>query len=129
MTAADISVETTDFDTLGGRLSRARDAKNCTLDEVAELAGVEIKTLEAWECDRAEPRSNRLTMLAGILGVSPSWLLFGRGTSPSQETDQTNVDAIENQLDQLKSQHEKIGSAIENIEDSLSRVASVSSDQ
>lgn len=116
-----LTVETADFDTLGGRLSRARDAKNRSLEEVAELAGVELKTLEAWECDRAEPRSNRLTMLAGILGVSPSWLLFGRGASPDEQPDDIAVEAIEDQLDQLRSQHEKIGSAIETIEASLQR--------
>ncbi len=70
MTVADLSVETNDFDTLGGRLSRARNAKNLSLAQVAELAGVEVKTFEAWECDRATPRSNRLTMLAGILGIT-----------------------------------------------------------
>lgn len=80
--ATDISVKTNDFDTLGGRLARARAVQESSLSEIAELVGVEKKTLEAWEHDRSVPRSNRLTMLAGILGTSPSWLLFGRGASP-----------------------------------------------
>lgn len=121
MTRADISIETDDFDTLGGRLSRARDAKNSSLAEVAELAGVEEKTLLAWECDRAEPRSNRLTMLAGILGISPSWLLYGRGASPQQETPATNLESIEDQLVDLKSELHRINNTIENIEGSLPR--------
>lgn len=123
MNVADLSVENNDFDTLGGRLSRARDAKNSSLDEVAELAGVEDKTLEEWECDRAAPRSNRLTMLAGILGVSPSWLLFGRGTSPKEDLIPANVNSIELELDHLKSQHQEMSVAIENIEETLRVVA------
>ena len=119
MTVADISVETNDFDTLGGRLSRAREAKNASLTEIAELVGVEVKTLEEWECDQAAPRSNRLTMLAGILGVSPSWLLFGRGTSPLQEFTPASTEAIEFELNRLRFQHKKIGAAIETAVESL----------
>ena len=85
MPSTDMTTKTGDFDTLGGRLSRARASQNSSLPDIAELVGVEEQTLEAWEHDRATPRSNRLTMLAGILGASPSWLLFGRGTSPISE--------------------------------------------
>jgi hypothetical protein len=40
----------------------------------------------AWECDRDEPRGNRLAMMAGLLGISPSWLLAGHGNGPSEDT-------------------------------------------
>lgn len=83
MPLTDMTVKTGDFDSLGGRLSRAREAQESSVSEVAELVGVEVKTLKAWESDRCAPRSNRLTMLAGILGTSPSWLLFGRGEAPT----------------------------------------------
>ncbi len=125
MTAANITIETDDFDTLGGRLSVARDAKNISLAQVAGLAGVEAKTLDAWECDQAEPPSNRLGMLAGILGISPSWLLFGRGASPMQESTSIEVDSIELQLQDLKVQNRKMTKAIENIEGSLRQATSV----
>ncbi len=82
MNDADITIENNDFDTLGGRLSRARDAQNSSLIQVAKMAGVETRTLKSWESDRSAPRSNRLAMLAGILGTTPTWLLFGRGNSP-----------------------------------------------
>jgi len=75
MPSTDMTTKTGDFDTL----------QNSSVSEIAELVGVEVETLEAWEHDRATPRSNRLTMLAGILGASPSWLLFGRGASPAFE--------------------------------------------
>ncbi len=85
MPSTDMTTKTGDFDTLGGRLSRARAFQNASLSDIAELVGVEEQTLEAWEHDRATPRSNRLTMLAGVLGASPSWLLFGRGASPTSK--------------------------------------------
>lgn len=119
MTAADISVETNDFDTLGGRLSRAREATDSTLAQVATRIGVQKKTLEGWECDRAAPRSNRLAMLAGILGVSPTWLLYGRGTSPMEDNPDFSAQSMEVQLDQLKSQREKISIKIQVMEATL----------
>lgn len=124
MTQPDLSVETKDFDTIGGRLSRACDAMNLSATEVARLVGVEEKTFNAWECDQSEPRSNQIIMLAGALGVSPSWLLFGRGTSPAQETTTDSLNAIKLQLDSLKSHHEKIGFAIDKIEEALENITS-----
>ena len=48
MTDADLLVKTDDFDTLGGRLSRAREAKDFSLQQLAKLVGVEGRTLKAW---------------------------------------------------------------------------------
>ncbi|MEO1397559.1 MAG: helix-turn-helix transcriptional regulator [Pseudomonadota bacterium] len=81
-----IANETPDFDTLGGRLLRARVAANLSVNDIAKQIGVKKQTLEAWETDRSEPRSNKLTTLSGLLGVSPTWLLYGVGSSPQTET-------------------------------------------
>ncbi len=69
-------------DTLGGRISLAREAARLTMAQAARRLGVQTASWNAWECDRASPRSNRLTMMAGLLGVSPSWLLTGMGAGP-----------------------------------------------
>ena len=69
-------------DTLGGRISLAREIMGMSLEEAACNLGVLMETWSAWECDRDMPRANRLTMMAGLLGVSPSWLLTGIGTGP-----------------------------------------------
>ncbi len=69
-------------DTIGGRISLARDARDITVDEAADILGVEADTWNSWENDRAEPRSNRLDMMAGVLQVSVTWLLSGRGEGP-----------------------------------------------
>lgn len=41
-------------------------------------------TWQGWENDRAEPRSNKLMMVAGAFGVSPTWLLGGYGDGPNE---------------------------------------------
>ncbi|RMD48696.1 MAG: helix-turn-helix domain-containing protein [Alphaproteobacteria bacterium] len=55
-----------------------------TQAELARALGVRLATLRRWEEDRAEPRANRLQMMAGLLGVSISWLLSGEGKGPSE---------------------------------------------
>lgn len=69
-------------DTLGGRISLAPDARDISVDEAATILGVEPATWLAWENDRAAPRANRVDMMAGILQVSVTWLLDGRGAGP-----------------------------------------------
>ncbi|KOF20112.1 hypothetical protein AC244_09435 [Ensifer adhaerens] len=72
----------TQDDTIGGRMSLARDALDVSAQSVAKVVGVETSTWFDWENDRAAPRANRLAMIAGVLSVSLSWLLTGRGTGP-----------------------------------------------
>ncbi|MHA6687288.1 helix-turn-helix domain-containing protein [Mesorhizobium sp. A556] len=74
-------------DTLGGRISLAREAANLSIAQAARRLGVMTASWNAWECDRDEPRGNRLAMMAGLLGVSPSWLLAGHGSGPSEIAD------------------------------------------
>lgn len=70
------------FDTLGGRIYRAREESGLTQVDLAHRMGIKSSTLQAWESDKSEPRSNKLVMLSGILNVSPSWLIMGEGESP-----------------------------------------------
>ena len=65
--------------TLGDRLAGAREAAGLSQEELAKRIGLKLKTLRAWEDDLADPRANRLQMLAGLLNVSLSWLLTGKG--------------------------------------------------
>ncbi|EYD71032.1 helix-turn-helix domain-containing protein [Limimaricola hongkongensis] len=68
--------------TFGDRLAGAREGAGLSQEALATRLGVEIATLQAWEDDMDEPRANRLQMLAGMLNVSLSWLLTGRGDGP-----------------------------------------------
>lgn len=68
-----------DTATLGDRITGAREAAGLSQTELARRLGVKLTTIRAWEDDQAEPRANKLQMLAGLLGVSIMWLLTGRG--------------------------------------------------
>jgi transcriptional regulator with XRE-family HTH domain len=79
--------------TLGERISVAREHAGLSEDELAARLAVRRRTIDDWEGDGAEPRANKLAMLAGILGVSPAWLLSGAGEGvPAPDTDPTSID-------------------------------------
>ena len=68
-----------DAATFGDRLAGAREAAGLSAEGLAEKLGVRLETLQSWEEDLADPRANRLQMLAGLLNVSIMWLLTGEG--------------------------------------------------
>lgn len=71
-------------DTIGGRISLARDAIGLTVEQISAVVGVTTETWTNWENDRAEPRANRLDMLARILSTNIAWLIDGRGPAPGE---------------------------------------------
>ncbi|RMD94102.1 MAG: XRE family transcriptional regulator [Alphaproteobacteria bacterium] len=77
--------------TFGDRLAAAREAVGLTQAELARRLGVKLKTLQGWENDLAEPRANKLQMLAGLLNVSIVWLLTGEGEGVSPPDEQAAV--------------------------------------
>lgn len=68
-----------DHATFGDRLAVAREQAGMTQGALAKRLGVRKSTLRAWENDMSEPRANRLSILAGLLGVSIMWLINGEG--------------------------------------------------
>ena len=113
-----------DFDTLGGRLSRAREASGMSLKDLAWRLGVKKATVQIWESDRAEPGSHRLTTLAGLLQVSLSWILHGVGTGPSEPHEQV-FEAADSQLQRLRMLHAETGALIARLESDLHRLGAV----
>lgn len=98
---------TPDHDTMGGRLLRARDCAGLSIRELAARLGVKASTVQAWENDRSQPRANRLQMIAGMLGVSLSWLLHGVGAGPNEDDRSQLLQSMSLQLDRLQRlQHE-----------------------
>lgn len=65
--------------TFGDRLAGAREAAGLDQKTLASKLGIRASLLADWENDIKEPRSNRLQMVAGIVGVSITWLLTGEG--------------------------------------------------
>ena len=77
-----------DMATFGDRIAAARLAAGLTQSALAKRLGVQLKTLRNWEEDLSEPRANRLSMMAGVLNVSITWLIHGEGDglqAPPQE--------------------------------------------
>ncbi len=114
--------DTPDSDTLGGRIWRARDALEMSTAQLARRLGVKTETIAAWEGDRSEPRANRLIMLAGVLGVSPTWLLSGIGEAPTAQTLDSAVTMVKAQLTKLKQQHERTALALEALDREIGRL-------
>lgn len=67
--------------TLGGRIEQARSELGLTIKQLATRVGVRTTTVQNWESDRSEPRSNKLIMLAGVLNVPVMWLMSGQDPS------------------------------------------------
>lgn len=77
--------------TFGDRLEAAREGASYSQPELAQLLGVNLTTLRAWEADRQEPRGNRMQMLAGMLNVSITWLMTGQGQGIGTPTDEATL--------------------------------------
>ena len=89
--------------TLGGRVFQAREAANMTVAQVINRLGVRKSTYMAWEADRSEPRANKLVALAGILNISPTYLLSGLGwATPQTSKHQQTIDALRLEIEQLE---------------------------
>ncbi len=91
-------------DTLGGRIVYARESQDLTTSQLARRMGVKTETLQDWETDRAEPRSNRLLTLSGMLNVSPTWLLTGAGESPVDSLTGTEMMQIRDTVVRMREQ-------------------------
>jgi transcriptional regulator with XRE-family HTH domain len=100
-------------DTLGGRLSFAREAAGIGIESLANQLGVRAETVRAWESDRSEPRSSLLIDMAGIFGVSPVWLMTGGGDGPGEVSDERALEAVKTELGRLQSAYQEIGRLIE----------------
>ena len=89
--------------TLGGRVFQAREAAGLTVSQVINRLGVRKATYLAWEADRSEPRANKLVALAGILNVSPTYLLSGLGRAAVQPLKhQQIIDELRVEIEQLE---------------------------
>ena len=106
-------------DTLGGRIVYAREAQNLTTSQLARRMGVKTDTLHDWETDRAEPRSNRLLTLAGMLNVSPTWLLTGAGESPVDALTETEMMHIRDAVVRMREQVLTLVDELENLQERL----------
>lgn len=114
-----MSTSSTDY-TLGERICKARDASGLSTAQLARRLGIKTSTLQSWESDRSEPRSNKLVLLAGVLNVSPTWLLVGRGTPPASELPAASeIDSLRSALDRVQRQAQALANEIAALQDRL----------
>ena len=96
-----------DTATFGDRVAAAREHVGMTEEDLARRLGIKVDTVRRWEHDLAEPRANKLQMLAGILNVSLRWLLTGEGDeldAPSGDMIGAEVTEILRDMRSLKSE-------------------------
>tara|TARA_R110002020_G_scaffold183962_1_gene380537 strand:- start:13766 stop:14161 length:396 start_codon:yes stop_codon:yes gene_type:complete len=108
-----------DGDTLGGRITRARDLAALSLEDAASHIGVTDETLAEWESDRSEPRANKIMTLAGVLGVSPAWLISGTGDAPQAPGISVAVDEMSGEINRLRELALQITATVETLESRL----------
>lgn len=111
-----------DDDTLGGRISRARDALGLSVSLLARRVGVNASTIQAWENDRSEPGVERLAQLAGVLEVPLVWLLHGVGDAPVDDIGPDPLAAVTAQLEKLKRMHADTGQIIDRLQREIRRL-------
>lgn len=104
--------------TLGGRVFQAREAAGLTVSQVINRLGVRKSTYLAWEADRSEPRANKLVALAGILNVSPTYLLSGLGRAAVQPLKHQQI------IDDLRIEIEQLEQTLKAANKMLSRIKS-----
>ena len=103
-----------DAATFGDRIVAAREGAGLTQSELAERLGVRLDTLRGWEEDRNEPRADRARILAGLTGVSLTWLLTGEGDAPTDATPDT--DAIVAELRRAREDMAAAGARLDRLE-------------
>lgn len=85
------------METLGSRLKNLRKSKKLTQQQVADAIGVSKTSVIYWEKDENLPKHDSLMTLAQILGVTSSYLLYGKG-SASQDKNVTDPFSIAGRL-------------------------------
>ena len=103
----------------GARLATAREAVGLTAAELAQRMGVGTATVAAWEAGRSRPRTNRLLILAGLISVSPTWLLSGLGDGPMAVTAETRMEALGNGIIELRHLSSRIAEQVDDLEQRL----------
>lgn len=108
--------------TFGDRMTAARERLGLTQAQLAQRLGVKTQTITAWEQDRAEPRANRLQMLAGMLNVPMVWLMTGAGqglAAPDDEPRDTTLLALLGDLREVRLAHARTAERLARLEKRL----------
>ena len=87
--------------TLPERIIEAREAIGLSDAKLANRLGVKLGTIQNWESGQLQPRSNKLQMLAGVLGVSLLWLIQGDDEHNPMIDRPTRLDQLEQKVQRM----------------------------
>lgn len=73
------------METLGTRFKTLRKSKKLTQQQIADAIGVSKTSVIYWEKGDNLPKHDSLMALANILGVTPDFLLYGKGKFSSDQ--------------------------------------------
>ena len=82
VTGSVLSVDDTNKNTIGERLTSARKSANKTIRELAEATGISPSYLAEFASGAKEMQRKHAVKIGEALNIDPSWLLFGETTSP-----------------------------------------------
>lgn len=116
-----------DQDTMGNRILRAREISGLTTGELSRQLGVKKSTVESWESDRSEPRAHLAMRVAGLLGVTPTWLFGGVGEAPEDDMISPEIRVLRQQLAKIKEMRDKTSNAISAMEQALDELVRLQS--
>ncbi len=104
------------MDTIGKRITHARESKNYDVNQLSERVGVKAETILAWEADERDPRANRLLRLAGALDVGFAWLMVGEDYEPDETEDAGRLSSVEGKLQRIRQLYAELGGLITSLE-------------
>ena len=104
------------MDTIGKRITYARESKNYDVNQLSDRIGVKAETILAWEADERDPRANRLLRLAGALDVGFAWLMVGEDYEPEETGDSGRLSSVEGKLQRIRHLYAELGVLITSLE-------------
>ncbi len=110
------------METIGKRISHARENKSYSIKQLAQRIGVKADTVEAWEHDERDPRANRLLNLAGALDVNFAWLMIGDQYARN-EPDGGRLEIMQAKLHRIRQVHTELGALVASLEEDATILA------
>lgn len=100
--------------TLGKRIKIARERLKLTQKDVGDAFGITDAAVSQWERDKEKPDLDKISKLRGVLRVTYSWLLDGKGPPPDPEAPRledlqpADRDVVEGLIESLHSKRGRV---------------------
>ena len=111
-----------DLDPAAGRLTCRFSLDGRQFAEIVTYSGLTAGDGAQWDDPAVDAAARWVFLLAGVLGVTPAWLIAGLGKAPDSEACDDDRDGLREQLALVKKLHEQTGKAIAALEMELNRV-------